>query len=246
MEIFWEGIFFVLKVSFWELENHLKLACKQLSFFFFFFPFQCSKTCGRGVRKREILCKSSSAGEGLPDSLCSGTPRPEAQEGCVLGRCPRNNRLQWAVSSWSEVWVQMYCWVWGLSLFNAQLTHQHPEAQSFYSTLMYRVPTVHLFLLISSSNVNTAPIALMGSGGRKTEVWYAECCDRVYTSMGELEVHPAWCWEESLSEETFQEVWAQRMSRSRAKVVPDRGCTPCRGENIALRMEQGCDGAGHY
>lgn len=36
MEIFWEGIFFVLKVSFWELENHLKLACKQLSFFFFF------------------------------------------------------------------------------------------------------------------------------------------------------------------------------------------------------------------
>ncbi|KAM7058442.1 A disintegrin and metalloproteinase with thrombospondin motifs 18 isoform 1-T1 [Molossus nigricans] len=63
---------------------------------------QCSKTCGRGVRKRAVLCKSPSVAEGVPESLCSGVPRPEAQEGCVLGRCPKNNRLQWLVSSWSE------------------------------------------------------------------------------------------------------------------------------------------------
>ncbi|XP_040592449.1 A disintegrin and metalloproteinase with thrombospondin motifs 18 isoform X2 [Mesocricetus auratus] len=62
---------------------------------------QCSKTCGRGVRRREVLCKNS-AGETLPESLCSGSPRPEAQEGCVLGRCPKNTRLQWITSSWSE------------------------------------------------------------------------------------------------------------------------------------------------
>ncbi|KAK2493422.1 hypothetical protein MC885_020448 [Smutsia gigantea] len=63
---------------------------------------QCSKTCGRGMRKREVLCKSSATAEALPENLCSSTLRPESQEGCVLGRCPRNNRLQWAVSSWSE------------------------------------------------------------------------------------------------------------------------------------------------
>uniref|UniRef100_A0A8C8ZJ62 A disintegrin and metalloproteinase with thrombospondin motifs 18 n=1 Tax=Prolemur simus TaxID=1328070 RepID=A0A8C8ZJ62_PROSS len=62
---------------------------------------QCSKTCGRGVRKREVLCKSSAA-ETVPESLCTSLPRPEAQEGCVLGRCPKNNRLQWVTSAWSE------------------------------------------------------------------------------------------------------------------------------------------------
>ncbi|XP_029101621.1 A disintegrin and metalloproteinase with thrombospondin motifs 18 isoform X1 [Monodon monoceros] len=63
---------------------------------------QCSKTCGRGVRKREVLCKSSATVEDVPESLCASSPRPESQEGCVLGRCPKNSRLQWVVSSWSE------------------------------------------------------------------------------------------------------------------------------------------------
>ncbi|XP_007516708.2 A disintegrin and metalloproteinase with thrombospondin motifs 18 isoform X1 [Erinaceus europaeus] len=63
---------------------------------------QCSKTCGRGVRKREVLCKSSDTGGNVSESLCSSTLKPASQEGCVLGRCPKNNRLQWVVSSWSE------------------------------------------------------------------------------------------------------------------------------------------------
>ncbi|XP_023980917.1 A disintegrin and metalloproteinase with thrombospondin motifs 18 [Physeter macrocephalus] len=63
---------------------------------------QCSKTCGRGMRKREVLCKSSATVEDVPESLCASSPRPESQEGCVLGRCPKNSRLQWVVSSWSE------------------------------------------------------------------------------------------------------------------------------------------------
>ncbi|VCW76826.1 unnamed protein product, partial [Gulo gulo] len=63
---------------------------------------QCSKSCGRGVRKREVLCKSSPVAENVPETLCSSIPKPESQEGCVLGRCPKNTRLQWVVSSWSE------------------------------------------------------------------------------------------------------------------------------------------------
>uniref|UniRef100_A0A5F8G1Q7 A disintegrin and metalloproteinase with thrombospondin motifs 18 n=1 Tax=Monodelphis domestica TaxID=13616 RepID=A0A5F8G1Q7_MONDO len=63
---------------------------------------QCSKTCGRGVKKRAIYCQSAVRGDVLPDNMCDSVPKPEVQEGCVLGRCPRNDRLQWVVSSWSE------------------------------------------------------------------------------------------------------------------------------------------------
>ncbi|XP_064129830.1 A disintegrin and metalloproteinase with thrombospondin motifs 18 [Loxodonta africana] len=63
---------------------------------------QCSKTCGRGVKRREVPCRSSAAADHLPESLCASIPKPESQEGCVLGRCPKNNRLQWVISSWSE------------------------------------------------------------------------------------------------------------------------------------------------
>ncbi|CAL8404510.1 unnamed protein product [Boreogadus saida] len=74
---------------------------------------QCSKTCGRGLRKRSVFCRSPAAGPGppgpvapavavLPDSMCPRPLRPKAQETCVLRRCPRNERLQWAATPWGE------------------------------------------------------------------------------------------------------------------------------------------------
>uniref|UniRef100_A0A8C2RT26 A disintegrin and metalloproteinase with thrombospondin motifs 18 n=1 Tax=Capra hircus TaxID=9925 RepID=A0A8C2RT26_CAPHI len=63
---------------------------------------QCSKTCGRGVRKREVTCRRAAVAEAVPESACAGAPRPDSQEGCVLGRCPKNSRLQWLITSWSE------------------------------------------------------------------------------------------------------------------------------------------------
>uniref|UniRef100_A0A452IU28 A disintegrin and metalloproteinase with thrombospondin motifs 18 n=1 Tax=Gopherus agassizii TaxID=38772 RepID=A0A452IU28_9SAUR len=65
---------------------------------------QCSKTCGRGIKKRDVHCKSTSPSKLkiLPESMCSRDPKPESQQICVLGRCPKNDRLQWVVSSWSE------------------------------------------------------------------------------------------------------------------------------------------------
>ncbi|XP_062442223.1 A disintegrin and metalloproteinase with thrombospondin motifs 18 isoform X3 [Rhea pennata] len=65
---------------------------------------QCSKTCGRGVKKRDVYCKSTSPPKQkiLPESMCSRDQKPESQQTCVLGRCPKNDRLQWVVSSWSE------------------------------------------------------------------------------------------------------------------------------------------------
>ncbi|XP_067327139.1 A disintegrin and metalloproteinase with thrombospondin motifs 18 [Anolis sagrei] len=65
---------------------------------------QCSKTCGRGVIKRDVFCKSAgpSTLKILPENMCNSRTKPEVQQMCVLGRCPKNDRLQWVISSWSE------------------------------------------------------------------------------------------------------------------------------------------------
>ncbi|XP_039183491.1 A disintegrin and metalloproteinase with thrombospondin motifs 18 isoform X2 [Crotalus tigris] len=65
---------------------------------------QCSKTCGRGIMKREVFCKSVRASilTIVPESLCNSETKPEMQQTCVLGRCPKNERLQWVISAWSE------------------------------------------------------------------------------------------------------------------------------------------------
>uniref|UniRef100_A0AAX7TNJ6 ADAM metallopeptidase with thrombospondin type 1 motif, 18 n=1 Tax=Astatotilapia calliptera TaxID=8154 RepID=A0AAX7TNJ6_ASTCA len=67
---------------------------------------QCSKTCGRGLRKRTVFCRSTDPGAKavvVPDSMCRQHHRPKAQETCVLRRCPKNERLQWIPTPWGEL-----------------------------------------------------------------------------------------------------------------------------------------------
>ncbi|XP_076142760.1 A disintegrin and metalloproteinase with thrombospondin motifs 18 isoform X1 [Alosa pseudoharengus] len=66
---------------------------------------QCSKTCGRGVHKRSVFCRSTDPGARavvVPDSMCKLHHKPKAQETCVLARCPKNERLQWVTTAWGE------------------------------------------------------------------------------------------------------------------------------------------------
>ncbi|XP_062271035.1 A disintegrin and metalloproteinase with thrombospondin motifs 18 [Scomber scombrus] len=66
---------------------------------------QCSKTCGRGMRKRSVFCRSTdpvAKAVVVPDSMCRQHHKPKAQETCVLRRCPKNERLQWIPTSWGE------------------------------------------------------------------------------------------------------------------------------------------------
>ncbi|TKS69707.1 disintegrin and metalloproteinase with thrombospondin motifs 18 [Collichthys lucidus] len=66
---------------------------------------QCSKTCGRGLRKRSVFCRSTDPGAKavvVPDSMCRQHHKPKAQETCVLRRCPKNERLQWNPTPWGE------------------------------------------------------------------------------------------------------------------------------------------------
>uniref|UniRef100_A0A665W306 ADAM metallopeptidase with thrombospondin type 1 motif, 18 n=1 Tax=Echeneis naucrates TaxID=173247 RepID=A0A665W306_ECHNA len=67
---------------------------------------QCSKTCGRGLRKRSVFCSSTDPGTKavvVPDSMCRQHHKPKSQETCVLRRCPKNEKLQWIPAPWGEV-----------------------------------------------------------------------------------------------------------------------------------------------
>uniref|UniRef100_A0A672S5H8 ADAM metallopeptidase with thrombospondin type 1 motif 18 n=1 Tax=Sinocyclocheilus grahami TaxID=75366 RepID=A0A672S5H8_SINGR len=66
---------------------------------------QCSKTCGRGLKKRSVFCRSTDPGARavvVLDSMCKLHLKPKAQETCVLSRCPKNEHLQWITTAWGE------------------------------------------------------------------------------------------------------------------------------------------------
>ncbi|KAG8437621.1 hypothetical protein GDO86_008365, partial [Hymenochirus boettgeri] len=65
---------------------------------------QCSRSCGKGIRKREVFCRSMNSEKYkiLPEYMCPIQKKPEASETCVLARCQKNYKLQWAISAWSE------------------------------------------------------------------------------------------------------------------------------------------------
>lgn len=67
--------------------------------------FQCSKTCGKGVRTREVSCRSRTL-KGwviLSDSFCQHKPLLAKTRGCRVKKCPPVIEHQWILSSWSQV-----------------------------------------------------------------------------------------------------------------------------------------------
>ncbi|XP_040486121.1 A disintegrin and metalloproteinase with thrombospondin motifs 16 [Ursus maritimus] len=66
---------------------------------------ECSRTCGKGWRKRSVACKStnpSARAQLLPDAVCGSEPKPRTHEVCLLKRCHKHKKLQWLVSAWSQ------------------------------------------------------------------------------------------------------------------------------------------------
>lgn len=110
----------------------------QIFFYVLLVHSQCSKTCGRGLRKRSVFCRSTDPGAKavvVPDSMCRQHHKPKPQETCVLRRCPKNERLQWMPTPWGEVGkgrheargavaTEVKCVVFSLKL----LRKIHPEA----------------------------------------------------------------------------------------------------------------------
>ncbi|XP_067094306.1 A disintegrin and metalloproteinase with thrombospondin motifs 16 [Osmerus mordax] len=66
---------------------------------------ECSRKCGKGLRRRTVACMSTglvARTHSLPDSSCVGLERPSSQETCLLKRCPKQRKVQWFVSTWQE------------------------------------------------------------------------------------------------------------------------------------------------
>ncbi|XP_030639093.1 A disintegrin and metalloproteinase with thrombospondin motifs 16 [Chanos chanos] len=66
---------------------------------------QCSRKCGKGLRKRRVTCMTANPGahaHALPDALCLAQPKPSSQETCMLKRCPKQRKVQWFISTWQE------------------------------------------------------------------------------------------------------------------------------------------------
>ncbi|XP_021571258.1 ADAMTS-like protein 1 [Carlito syrichta] len=60
----------------------------------------CSRTCGGGVQKREVLCKQRMADGSfleLPETFCSAS-KPASQQACKKDDCPS----EWLLSEWTE------------------------------------------------------------------------------------------------------------------------------------------------
>uniref|UniRef100_A0A4W3HNI1 ADAM metallopeptidase with thrombospondin type 1 motif 16 n=1 Tax=Callorhinchus milii TaxID=7868 RepID=A0A4W3HNI1_CALMI len=66
---------------------------------------ECSRTCGKGWRKRIVVCKSTNPApkaQILHGSACKAEPKPKSQETCLLKRCHKHRKLQWFILTWSE------------------------------------------------------------------------------------------------------------------------------------------------
>ncbi|XP_054543892.1 A disintegrin and metalloproteinase with thrombospondin motifs 16 [Talpa occidentalis] len=66
---------------------------------------ECSRTCGKGWRKRTVVCESNDPDAWarlLPDAGCATRPKPRTHVACLLRHCHRHKKLQWLVSAWSQ------------------------------------------------------------------------------------------------------------------------------------------------
>ena len=60
-------------------------------------PLQCSVTCGRGTKQREVACVYQNQTK-IEEEHCSHLPRPRTQKACRARGCPT-----WKANRWKEV-----------------------------------------------------------------------------------------------------------------------------------------------
>uniref|UniRef100_A0A914WV13 Uncharacterized protein n=1 Tax=Plectus sambesii TaxID=2011161 RepID=A0A914WV13_9BILA len=70
-------------------------------------PFQCSTTCGKGVRTRTIKCVDTLTNSTIPNDRCVPEERPIAEHRCRMARCPRWRRGKWSMVSSLRASVRM-------------------------------------------------------------------------------------------------------------------------------------------
>lgn len=92
----------VSKISSFTLHSLRSIRCQYTLIFSHNATYkQCSRTCGKGVRRRKVLCTEEVSGRVVSPVRCAelGKGKPKVVENCRAAHCP----LQWIANEWSQV-----------------------------------------------------------------------------------------------------------------------------------------------
>lgn len=106
----WTGKIFFLCVCFLSQQNNFEcLSSSSCSFACVFSYFQCTRSCGGGVRERRVSCFDTDLNP-YPEARCGLDSRPVSVETCNAQPCPRaqcKSYLKWLYCT--PIWFD-YLW----------------------------------------------------------------------------------------------------------------------------------------
>ena len=73
------------------------------------FPLQCSRTCGKGIKRRAVGCFSMTTRKQINDEACEPKLRPATQLECTIKSCIPEAR--WRKGSWGKVRIFSNYWM---------------------------------------------------------------------------------------------------------------------------------------
>ena len=73
------------------------------------FPLQCSRTCGKGIKRRAVGCFSMTTRKQINDEACEPNLRPATQLECTIKSCIPEAR--WRKGSWGKVRIFSDYWM---------------------------------------------------------------------------------------------------------------------------------------
>ena len=73
------------------------------------FPLQCSRTCGKGIKRRAVGCFSMTTRKQITDEACEPKLRPATQLECTIKSCIPEAR--WRKGSWGKVRIFSNYWM---------------------------------------------------------------------------------------------------------------------------------------
>ncbi len=89
----------------WENNVGVQVSMYSTVIPWFFFSFQCTHSCGKGVQHRRVTCHRVNAYGWIdPEPVsrgCNNTAKPPEVQTCVIADC--RARFMWTLQPWEEV-----------------------------------------------------------------------------------------------------------------------------------------------
>ena len=65
---------------------------------------QCTKSCEKGEKKRDVVCADLRRQLEVKDEFCQGKTKPKSRQACNKQPCP----FRWVTGDWSEVIIHTH------------------------------------------------------------------------------------------------------------------------------------------